>query len=239
MIRNYLFTTLCFFSFLVTHAQFKVVDNNGNQLPNGYTFITDTEDEKEAKFFFNVIKDAPNSDKIYIRLCCKELTNTNGDPFYVFFPTDGIHIHSVKEGECYDEGNELFEATDEGFEFGFHNPEAGVSKSWKFCLEHYDVENNRSKNSFCFTYKYDPNFSIKDAQLKNVNVYPTTIKNSFKVETSEQLGLSIYNLSGRLIKEEIVNDNKVLDLSQLSAQPYILNFTNDKGQRYIKKITVQ
>lgn len=240
MIKNYLFT-LCLFSFFLSYAQFQVLDDNGVPLPEGYVFNINTAEEDKATWKFSV-RNTSDLEKIRIKLCCEELVNTTGDPFYLFFYTDYLHIHEVEEGECYldEHDDDIMLVTDEDYELGMHNPEEGECRSWKFCVQQYDENDNKINEPFCFTYRYEPNLSINDIQLKNVNVYPTTIKNSFKVETTEQLALSIYNLSGKLVQEAIVNDNKkVLDLSQLSAQPYILNFINNKGQRYIKKITVE
>ena len=74
---------------------------------------------------------------------------------------------------------------------------------------------------------------INELALKTSTIYPNPANNNFTIEGIEKLTLvSITNLNGQLVLQEIVRPNQQIDISNLKSGFYIVNF-DGKTQKLV------
>lgn len=95
-----------------------------------------------------------------------------------------------------------------------------------------------------FNYIYDNGTaSISDfTSLKNIGitVNNTVIKNNLNITTTQKAKMEVYNITGQIVKTAAIQiGSQAINMTDLSAAPYIVRFTNDKNQASQIKVVKQ
>lgn len=180
---------------------------------------------------------------IYMRIFVDAMTNTDGSNFQLCFA--GVCLNSVTLNSGYPSNAALIPAgatNSAGNNFWNQNPSGSAAMSWTFRYQAYDaVGGNPIGTPLSVTYNYDPNLSSESFEKPlEVNVFPSVVTNEVNIVSQEQLKVEFYNLLGQNVKQvQIDSNNTVVNVSDLSAQPYILRMTNSNGATITKKIVVK
>jgi len=92
---------------------------------------------------------------------------------------------------------------------------------------------------FTFTYRYNPNLSNAEVsqQFKGVLIKSTLVTSTLELEVQNQGTIKIYDLNGKQVYSGSLNQgNQLVDVSNLSSNLYIVNFTNNEGISFSQKI---
>lgn len=97
---------------------------------------------------------------------------------------------------------------------------------------------NIGQQSDFFVAKYSTSvcsLSNKDFKEQGMELAPNPVESMVKVETQEDLNYSLYDITGKLIKQgKITQQENSIDFAQLMAGTYILETTNQEGA--VKKV---
>lgn len=183
-----------------------------------------------------------SSEAIYMRIFVDNLTGTDGSDFQLCFA--GVCLNSVTLNSGYPNTAAMIApgATNSaGNNFWNQNDSATTTPmSWTFRFQAFNAGGTEIGTPLNVTYNFDPSLSVDESSLSTLEIYPTNAKNELSVSSTEDLSADFYDLLGRNVKQvNIVSGGDTIDISDLSAQPYIIRFTNDDGERITKKIVKQ
>ncbi|MGB0403110.1 MAG: T9SS type A sorting domain-containing protein [Salibacteraceae bacterium] len=75
-----------------------------------------------------------------------------------------------------------------------------------------------------------PWYSIEEYDGKPVVIFPNPASNQINIQSEEKFKMAtIFNMTGKLIKEENLNENQTLDVTQIPKGQYILELVSAKG----------
>lgn len=229
----------------IANAQYTVTDINGDELNNGdvlefgiYGYGT------AANYEFFVTNDNP-SETIYTRIEFVDAVNATGELFELcyadqcytdlsvgFTIPDAPQVYPIGVGETTGEGNHFLNA-DPGngsdildYIFSFHQYEAdGVTEIG---------------TPLTFTYRYNPTLGVSENSVVKLKVLSTVISNEMVLDVNEPVSMLVYDLRGRVVKQgRFETGRQEVNMSDLSAQAYIVQFKNENGAIQTTKIVVQ
>lgn len=229
----------------IANAQYTVTDINGDELNNGdvlefgiYGYGT------AANYEFFVTNDNP-SETIYTRIEFVDAINATGELFELcyadqcytdlsvgFTIPDAPQVYPIGVGETTGEGNHFLNA-DPGngsdildYIFSFHQYEAdGVTEIG---------------TPLTFTYRYNPTLGVSENSVVKLKVLSTVISNEMVLDVNEPVSMLVYDLRGRVVKQDrFETGRQEVNMSDLSAQAYIVQFKNENGAIQTTKIVVQ
>lgn len=183
-----------------------------------------------------------STENIYMRIFVDNLVGTDGSLFQLCFA--GVCLNNVTLNSGYPNTAAMIApgATNSaGNNFWNQNaPTTTTPMSWSLRFQAFNASGTAIGTPLNVTYNFDPSLSINESSLATLNVYPTNTKNELNVNSNENLTADFYDLLGKNIKQvNIVSGDNTIDISDLSAQPYIIRFTNEEGNSIIKKIVKQ
>lgn len=240
MKKKLLLLTLLLVAF-IAKAQYAIVDQNGDAITDGLVFETNSLEYELAEWQFFVTNNG--SEAINMRIEFVSAVNGNGNGFQLCFgqcyidlvigqtvpPTPGFI--AIASGETTGEGNH------------FYNSNAGDGTSVQdYVFRFYETDDNGVDigNPLSVTYRYDPLLGTEDFNALDVNISSTIIEAEMTVNTIEELDMVVYDLQGRLVKNQKLNiGQQNVDMSNLSAQLYIVKFNNVEGASKTMKILVK
>jgi Secretion system C-terminal sorting domain len=243
MKRTLLFISLFLASF-ASHAQFEVIDKSDESLVTDGQSITFTEAGCDyadpCNWKFKVTN--TSSEAIYMRIFVDNLVGNDGSNFQLCFA--GVCLNNVALNGGYPSTAAMIApgATNSaGNNFWNQNDSAiTTAMSWTFRFQAFDASGFTIGTPLSVNYNYTPALSIDDSQLSTLEVYPTSVKNELSVNSTEDLTVDFFDLLGRNVKQaNIVSGGDKINISDLSAQPYIVRFTNEEGESTTKKIVKQ
>ncbi|MGB0980819.1 MAG: T9SS type A sorting domain-containing protein [Winogradskyella sp.] len=240
MKRKLLLLTFLLTAYL-SNAQFEVFDKSDNsQITEGQVFTFSEAGcsyPGDCNFKFKVTN--TSAQDIYMRIFVDGLTGTNGDNFQLCFA--GVCLNNIALNNGYPNTAALITAgstNSAGNNFWNQNtPGNTTPMSWTFRFQAFDAGGTEIGTPLTMTYNYNPALSIDDAELVNVNVYPTSVKNKLNVISNDDLTADFYNILGKRVKQvSVKNGDSTIDISDLTAQIYVVRFTNNEGKQVLKKI---
>tara|TARA_R110002111_G_scaffold18_3_gene188 strand:+ start:53964 stop:54497 length:534 start_codon:yes stop_codon:yes gene_type:complete len=177
-----------------------------------------------------------------MRIFVDNLVGTDGSNFQLCFA--GVCLNNIALNSGYPSTAAMIApGTTNSAGNNFWNQNAidtSTAMSWTFRFQAFDVNGNTLGTPLNVTYNYTPALSIDDSQLSTLEVYPTSVKNELSVNSTEDLTVDFFDLLGRNVKQaNIVSGGDKINISDLSAQPYIVRFTNEEGESITKKIVKQ
>jgi hypothetical protein len=229
------------FAAFTMNAQYVIVDQDGNEFTDGMVYETASLIYEEAEWQFYITNNGAES--INMRIEFVSAVNGNGNGFQLCFgqcyidlvvgqtvpPTPGFI--AIASGETTGVGNH------------YYNSNAGDGVSVQdYVFRYYETDGNGVDigNPLTVTYRYSPLLGTEDFNELNVNISSTIIETEMIVNTVEELDMVVYDLQGRLVKNQKLNiGQQNIDMSDLSAQLYIVKFNNNDGASKTTKVLVK
>lgn len=241
MKQKFFFLSL-FLVALGMNAQFTMEDHDGNLITDGQVLVFGGYLPADPSASYEIYVSNPSAtDPIRMKAEFVSAVNADGSLFEIcfglcytgitigqFFPPNANYVE-VLPGEQTPEGNHLA------------NAEAGDGTNpveYVFRFFQIDTDGNEIGDDLTLTYKYDPLLGLNDVNQLEVNVFNSS-SNQLTVEVVEEMNMKVYNLQGKLVKSEKLNSgSQQINMSNLSAQMYILHFENNRGVSHTEKVVV-
>jgi len=225
----------------ICQAQFDVIYKRNNSIVTdgqSYSF-TDSACgyEDPCNWKFEVTN--TSTQDIYMKIIVDNLVNTDGTDFQLCFAL--VCLNNVSLNGAYPSTAALIapgETNSLGNNLWNLNP-AGTTTpmSWTFRFQAYDASDNEIGTPISMTYDYQPVLSIEDAEVLNLEVFPTVVKNELNISIDENVSAVFYDITGKKVKAvEVLSGDQRLDISDLSSQIYFVNFRNEEGLESTFKI---
>lgn len=240
MKQKILFLSILFASFSM-NAQYTVEDHDGNLISDGamVSFNEITFPEGSWDFFVN---NTSGSETIRMKIEFVDAINADGSQMELCF---GLCYTGIVIGESYPPNADYVEIlpgeqTLAGNHMFNADPGNGTNVlDYIFRFYQIDTLGDEIGEDLTMTYRYDPLLSVADVNALNVNVFSNSTSNEVTVEAQEELNLVIYDLQGRMVRNQKVNMGRsVINMSDLSSQMYVLHFENNRGASQTTKIVV-
>ena len=235
----------CFYSVL-SFSQMTMKKLDGTPILNGDVLTFSTLGDAEAaaasdpaylglKFY--------NSSANAINVKMKLISMTNADGNNLQFCIDPICVGTLTVGNSYPaSGNSVIPGNGQNGQFDHFinaNPGNGTSNV-EYVLKFYMVNSFGAEigNSITFTYRYAMLGLLTNA-LENagIDVKSTLVKSQIEFDANSNGNAELYDLNGRMITSvNYISGYNYLDVSNLNAAVYILNFTNEEGKKAALKI---
>lgn len=233
-------------SVAIASAQYTVRDINGVELNNGdvlefgeYGYNT------SANWEFFVTNDNP-SETIYTRIEFVDAVNATGEFFELCYAQQCYTDLSV--GFTIPTAPEVFpievgQTTGQGNHFLNADPGNGTDVlDYIFAFHQYEADGvTEIGTPLTFTYRYDPSMiGVNENAKVNLSIQSTVISNEMVLTVNEPVNMIIYNLQGSVVKQaHFETGRQSVNMGDLSAQAYIVKFTNEKGATQTTKIIVK
>ncbi|RMA57739.1 T9SS type A sorting domain-containing protein [Ulvibacter antarcticus] len=241
MKQKLLLLSVLFASFSMLAQSYTVVDGDGGAILDGHEVTYGVLTYPEASLDFFVTN--TTSAEIYMRIELESAVNADGTGFELCF---GECLSNLSIGQSVPAAPEFIAipvggTTPQGNHF--YNSFAGngsdvLEYNFRFYLS--DAAGNDIGEELRLTYYYDPLLSLNDFEALDVNIFNTTITNELTVDVAEDVNLKVYDLQGRIVKNENLNAGRTsINMSDLSAQMYILQFDNNRGLSHTQKVVVK
>ena len=230
-------------SFAIANAQYTVADRAGNVLADGDVIEYGTTQYPDASYEFYVTNNNP-SNEIYTRIEFVSATSGKGDGFELCY---GECITGLSIGQTVPPVPEVLpigvgETTLEGNHF-FNGDPGNGSSNLDFVFAFHQYESNGTTEigtPLTFTYRYNPTLGVNETRIVKLKVQSTVVSNQLVLTVNEPVSMIIYDLRGRAVKQANFEiGRQEVNMSDLSAQAYILQFKNEQGATQTTKIVVQ
>ncbi|MDN3724540.1 T9SS type A sorting domain-containing protein [Aequorivita sp. SDUM287046] len=230
----------------IANAQYTVRDINGVELKNGDILeFTEFGYGTSANYEFFVTNDNP-SEEIHTRIEYIGAVNTDGSMLEICYAnqcyigfTPGATIPTAPEVFTIAVG----ETTGEGNHFLNGDGGNGVDIIEYTCAFHqYEADGvTEIGTPLTFTYRYNPGLiGVNENSKVNLTIQSTLISNEMVLNVKEPVSMLVYNLQGGVVKQARFEAGvQTVNMSDLSAQTYIVKFNNEKGATQTTKIIVQ
>ena len=233
-------------SIAIANAQYTVRDINGDELTNGQVLdFAEYGYGTSANYEFFVTNDNP-SETIYTRIEFVDAVNATGEFFELcyaqqcytnlsvgFTIPDAPQVFPIGVGETTGEGNHFLNA----------DPGNGTDiLEYVFAFHQYEADGvTEIGTPLTFTYRYDPSLiGVNENSKVNLTIQSTVVSNEMVLNVNEPVSMLVYNLQGSVVKQARFETGlQTVNMSDLSAQTYIVKFNNEKGATQTKKIVVQ
>lgn len=243
MKRKLLILSFLFASY-VSFAQFEVRETSTDNLVSDGQVLNFSEAgcgfTESCNWKFKVTN--TSSQDIYMRIFVDDLTNTDGSNFQLCFA--GVCLNSVTLGSGYPNNAALIGpgvTNVAGNNFWNQNaPGTAGPMSWTFRFQAFDFFGNPIGTPLTVTYNYDDNLSVEESEFSSVEVFPTVASNEIFISSNNELTATFYDMLGKRVKHTVLNVGEAtIDVSDLSAQIYILQLTNSEGNSITKRIVIE
>jgi hypothetical protein len=232
---------LAFLSFGVSQAQM-TVSINGVLVADNQVMSYNTTAYPQASLDFKVNNNS--SSPINVRIECLETLNSDGSGMELCF--GNVCLSSVHHGTSYPSAPVTIapNSMDTGVNH-FYNTNLGDGQNYPmdFVFRFYQVDGVGQEvgNAITLTYRYTSTLGLENYSnaLSNIGVSlkSTTIHDQIEVNTTTAVQMEMYDLNGKTVAQKSLSaGNQFIDVSNLSAGTYILNFNTNAGQKATAKI---
>ncbi len=231
----------------IANAQYTVTDDNGNVLQDGDIIEFGSLEQPAADYNFFVTNNNP-TDEIYSRIEYISQTNATNPHFaelcYGFVcyyeiqlgtttPPMNIEPMIIPVGHTTGLGNHLY-SNDPG------NGQGNVDFVFAF-RQYEDVAGTiQTGESITFTYRYNPALSVDKVSKVNLSLISTVVTDQLTMDVNEPVQVQVYDMQGKLVKQANLEvGRQTVDVSNLSGQQYIVQFTNQGGAKKTSKVIIR
>ncbi|WP_339625198.1 hypothetical protein [uncultured Winogradskyella sp.] len=135
---------------------------------------------------------------IYMKIFVDNMTNTDGTNFQLCFAN--VCLNSISTGSGYPNTAALItpgETNVAGNSLWNQHPTGTLdAMSWTFRYQAFDAAGNEIGTPLSITYNYNINLSIEEANVTQVDIYPTNVKEELTITSNEVLNAEIFNILG-------------------------------------------
>lgn len=238
---------IAFFYSALSFSQMTMKKLDGTPILNGdiltFTSLGDPDTASPSEPAYLGLK-IYNSSASNINVKMKLISMSNADGNNLQFCIDPICVGTITVGNSYPStGNSVVPANGQNGNFDHfvnNNPGNGTANV-EYVMKFYMVNGFGAEigNSITFTYRYSPNLSVLTNTLENagINVKSTVVKSQVEFDANSNGTAELYDINGRMITSVNYNTGyNYVDVSNLSAAVYIMNFTNAEGKKAALKI---
>lgn len=185
-----------------------------------------------------------NSAANNINVKMKLISMTNADGNNLQFCIDPVCVGTISVGSSYPSSqSSIIPANGQNGNFDHFingNPGNGTSNV-EYVLKFYMVNSFGGEvgTSITFTYRYSPNLGVATNGLANtgINVKSTLVNSQVEFDATSNGKAELYDINGRMVTTvNYISGYNYVDVSNLNAAVYILNFTNGEGKKAALKI---
>lgn len=242
---------ICLLSSL-SFAQMTMKKSDGTPMNDGdvftYSVLGDTNNisSSDPAYLGFKIYNSANSN-ISVKMKCISIsggaTGTN-----LQFCIDPICVGTITEGSSYpSSGSSTVPANGQNGNFDhFVNFDAGTGNvNVEYVLKFIMVNSFGAETgpSITITYRYNPNLStnvLNDIKNAGINVTSTMVKSQIEFDATSNGTVQLYDLNGSLVNSiNFISGFNYVDISNLSAAVFIINFTTQEGKKAALKIIKQ
>ncbi|MCF6131253.1 T9SS type A sorting domain-containing protein [Flavobacterium wongokense] len=243
--KKILVVIACFYSVL-SFSQLTMKKLDGTPILNGdvLTFNTlgNAEEAASSDPAYLGLK-IYNSSASNINVKMRLISMVNADGNNLQFCIDPICVGTLTVGNAYPaSGSSIIPANGQNGNFDhFINANPGTgSGNVEYVLKFYMVNSFGAEigNSITFTYRYAV-LGVQTNALANagINVKSTLVKSQLEFDANANGTAELYDVNGRMISSlNYISGYNYLDVSNLNAAVYIVNFTTEEGKKAALKI---
>ncbi len=238
---------IAFFYSALSFSQMTMKKLDGTPILNGdiltFTSLGDPDTASPAEPAYLGLK-IYNSSASNINVKMKLISMSNADGNNLQFCIDPICVGTITVGNSYPStGNSVIPANGQNGNFDHfvnNNPGNGTANV-EYVMKFYMVNSFGAEigSSITFTYRYSPNLSVLTNTLENagINVKSTLVKSQVEFDANSNGKAELYDINGRMVSAINYNTGyNYVDVSNLRASVYIINFTNEEGKKAALKI---
>jgi len=232
----------------LSFSQMTMKKLDGTPINNGdvftYTSLADPDNPSTSDPAYLGLK-FYNSSASNINVKMKLISMTNATGGSLQFCIDPICVGTLTVGNSYpSSSSSIVPANGQNGNFDhFVNGYAGNgTDNVEYVLKFYMVNSFGAEigSSITITYRYSPNLStpgftaVKEA---GINVKSTLVASQIEFDATTGGRTELFDLTGRLVSQtSYISGNNAIDVSNLNAAVYILNFTTEEGKRATLKV---
>ncbi len=229
----------------IANAQYTVTDRSGDVLNEGDVIEFGTLEYPDASYEFFVTNDNP-SEEIYTRVEFVSENNATREFEQLCY---GLCYNDLVPSESVPPAGDdalviaVGETTPMGNHFWSDDPGNGVDNvEFVFSFRQYEDAAGTIEigTPLTFTYRYNPTLGVNNNSKLNLSIQSNIVNNELVLNVNEPISMLVYDLQGRVVKQgRFEIGRQTINMSDLSAQTYILQFQNEKGATQTTKIIVQ
>lgn len=225
---NYLFFGLLL-SAISLQAQFTFVDGNGTIYEDGDVYATNSVVFADSSLKYFITNTAATD--IFLKAEFVSAT-VDGDDGEICF---GLCYTGITVGQTFPNNGSislLLGATTPTGNHIFHGgPDVDADETAEYVFRFFQTEEDGLTEvgpSMSITYRYDPSLGLEESNLFEYSITSTVIKDTLEITSQENLQIAIYDLQGRLVKNEmILAGTQQINMGDLATQAYIVQLTNE------------
>lgn len=228
------------------NAQFTVTDRSGNVLNDGDIIEFGVLTYPDASFDFYVTNDN-TTNEIYTRIECVQVINSTEGKFNQL--CYGICENYIEVGNTVPSSLDppvilgVGETSPSGNHFYNDDPGNGTDNiDFVFAFRQYSDPQGTIETGtpLLFTYRYNPTLGISENNTVDLTIQSTVVSNELILNINEPINMMVYNIQGKVVKQgQFDAGRQIVNVSDLSAQTYIVQFKNQNGNVQTTKIIVQ
>ena len=224
---------------MTMNAQFILKDHDGNVIQDGHVVEYGVAGYPDGSWDYYV-SNPSNTEEIRMKALFESAVNTNGANMEICFD---LCYTGIVVGQMFPAGSSTVNIAP-GAETGEGNHLLNTytgSDVLEYVFKFYqvDVSGNEIGDSVHVTYIYNPLLGVDDVTQLDVSV-ASIITNEMAVKTVEELEMVVYNLQGKIVKNQRLSvGQQTVDMSGLSSQIYIVKFNNSEGATKTVKVVVK
>lgn len=232
-----IFSTFLIFLSVQVFSQFTVLSGGNTVAPNTVFSYPDT----NGTLALQITNNSSTSKRFYVKV--EELVNTFGTDFSICIEQCywGFSVGSIFPPSVDPPYVLAANQTSLAEHFHFQNMDNGFGDfpmDYKFSI--YETDNNgvATGTPFYFTFRYNPSMASSDIAFKNLKIYPTVSQDLVTInDTEKTVKYSLYDIFGRqVVQSERLDHEHQVNISDLSAQTYILKVEDATGNFATQKI---
>jgi len=224
------------------NAQFTLEDGEGNLIADGTVLPFNVITYPEASWDFYV-NNTSTTDNIKMKILFESAMNADGSMLELCF---GLCYTGISVGQTFPTGNDWVEIlpgeqTLPGNHIFNSDPGNGTDII-EYVFRYFQIDDSGAEigTPITVTYKFDPLLGTEDFNELDVNISSTIIENEMIVHSIEELDVAIFDLQGRLVKNQKINTGQqVVNMSELASQLYVVKFKNKEGASKTIKVLVK
>lgn len=233
-------------SITLANAQYTVTDVDGNVLNDGDIVEYGTIAYPDASFDFFVTNNS--SEEIYSRVQLVDSENATNSTFEQlcygtqcyyqiemnqYVPPMGVDAVIIPSGHTTGIGNHFYN----------NDPGNGTDNvDYTFTFKFFEDAQSTVEvgTPLTFIYRYNPTLGVEATNKVGLSIPSTVVSGQLALIVNEPIDVKMFDIQGRLVNQaHFEAGNQYLNVSNLSAQTYILQVRNAAGSVKTTKIVVR
>lgn len=240
---KYLFMALAFVAFSA-NAQFTFQAENGDVYEDGDVYTTNSLVFTESSLDYRLYN--TTSSEIFVKAEIMSVVGNSGADYEFCL---GLCYVGVTQGQIFPPNGAPF-AIDANGDIGTGNhiwygsstvDPATITELTVRYFQTTEDGNTQIGDDLTFIYKYDPDaLGLNEVTALDFDITSTVISDNLEIRVAEDMQVTIFDLRGRTVKNEMINAGlQRINMSDLAAQAYIVQLKNNNNvsqtTRVIKK----